>query len=117
MEFLNAIETARRAVGVERVFGDPVERDGITVLPAATVFGGGGGGGGQDAEGAGGGGTGFGLRARPAGAYVIRDGEVTWRPAIDVNRLVVAIAAVAITYLVTRVRRERLREAERGRSV
>ena len=114
MDAMNAIETARQAVSVQRVFGAPVEREGLTVLPAATVMGGGGGGSGQDADGAGGGGTGFGVRARPTGAYVIRDGEATWRPAIDVNRLVVAIAAVVITYLVTRVRRERLRVERRA---
>ena len=37
---------------------------------------------------------GFGLAGRPAGAWVIRDGEVTWKPAIDVTRLA-AIAALA----------------------
>ena len=36
----------------------------------------------------------MGLAGRPAGAWVIRDGEVMWKPAIDVTRLA-AIAAVA----------------------
>ena len=32
---------------------------------------------------------GFGLMARPVGAYVIKpDGEVSWKPAIDVQRMV-----------------------------
>jgi hypothetical protein len=26
--------------------------------------------------------------ARPAGAWVIKDGEAVWKPAIDVNRIV-----------------------------
>ena len=63
---------AREAISVTRVFGEPHEQDGVTVIPAATVRGGGGGGG--DSEDNGGGG--FGLMAKPAGAYVIKDGEV-----------------------------------------
>jgi uncharacterized spore protein YtfJ len=54
------IEQARDAMTVKRVFGEPYEKDGLTIIPAATVLGGAGGGGGGDAEGAGGGGTGFG---------------------------------------------------------
>ena len=34
-------------------------------------------------------GSGFGLHARPIGAYVIRDGEVRWEPAFDLNRAIV----------------------------
>jgi uncharacterized spore protein YtfJ len=74
----------RDAITVQRVFGDPIESYGVTLVPAAVVRGGGGGGGDNQNNGGGG----FGVHARPAGAYVIRDGAVTWRPAIDVNRLV-----------------------------
>ena len=52
---------------VKRVYGDPIERDGLTIVPAADVRGGGGGGG--DSENNGGGG--FGLTARPVGVYVV----------------------------------------------
>jgi uncharacterized spore protein YtfJ len=87
------LQGARDAITVKRVYGEPVERDGVTVIPAAAVRGGGGGGG--DAENNGGGG--FGLVARPVGAYVIRqDGEVEWKPAIDLPRLLLAIAALAL---------------------
>jgi uncharacterized spore protein YtfJ len=75
---------ARDAITVKRVYGDPIESEGITVVPAAVVRGGGGGGG--DAEHNGG--AGFGVQARPVGAWVIRDGEATWKPALDLNRLV-----------------------------
>jgi uncharacterized spore protein YtfJ len=75
---------ARDAITVKRVYGDPIENEGITVVPAAVVRGGGGGGG--DAEHNGG--AGFGVQARPVGAWVIRDGEATWKPALDLNRLV-----------------------------
>ena len=63
---------ARDAISVKRVFGDPIESDGITIVPAAKV--GGGGGGGGDTEHNGGGG--FGLGAKPVGAYVIHEGKV-----------------------------------------
>lgn len=74
---------ARDAITAKRVYGDPIEGEGVTVVPAAAVRGGGGGGG--DAEHNGGGG--FGVQARPAGAWVIRGSEATWKPAVDVNRL------------------------------
>jgi uncharacterized spore protein YtfJ len=75
----------RDAITVRRIYGDPVERDGVTVVPAAAVFGGTGGGG--DADGDGGGG--FGLIGRPVGAWVLRDGEAAWKPALDLNRIAV----------------------------
>jgi uncharacterized spore protein YtfJ len=77
------LQGARDAITVKRVYGDPIEGEGITVVPAAVVRGGGGGGG--DAEHNGG--AGFGVQARPVGAWVIRDGEATWKPALDLNRL------------------------------
>lgn len=84
MDLDTLLQGHRDAVNVRRIYGDPIEQDGVTVVPAAVVFGGTGGGG--DSEGNGGGG--FGLVGRPAGAYVIRGGEVTWKPAVDVNRIV-----------------------------
>ena len=88
MEVKKALSSAREVLTSRRVYGEPVEREGTTVIPAAAVMGGGGGGGGQNPEGETGGGSGFGLRARPVGAYVIRDGEVRWVPALDLNRAI-----------------------------
>jgi uncharacterized spore protein YtfJ len=82
---------ARDAISVRRVYGDPIEQDDVVIVPAAAVSGGGGGGG--DAEDNGGGG--FGLRARPVGAYVIKDGEVTWKPVIDPARTMLGWQIVA----------------------
>ena len=66
------IEQAKEALTVRRVFGDPYEKNGVTVIPAARVQGGAGGGVGEGPEGEGKGtGGGFGLNARPAGAFVI----------------------------------------------
>ena len=84
---------ARDAISVRRVFGDPIEQEGTIVVPVAKV--GGGGGGGGDSEHNGGGG--FGLGAKPAGVYVIKDGQVSWRPAIDPIRVaLVAVLALAL---------------------
>jgi hypothetical protein len=35
-----------------------------------------------------------GATTRPVGAYVIRDGNVSWRPAFDLNRVLILLAAV-----------------------
>jgi uncharacterized spore protein YtfJ len=87
----------RDAMTVKRVYGDPIERDGVLVIPAAKVTGGGGGG--ADKENNGGGG--FGVSAKPAGAWIIRDGDVTWEPAIDATRIATTAMVVAIVFLWT----------------
>ena len=103
------VTTARDAFTVKRVFGEPYEKDGATIITAAAVAGGAGGGGGHDERGQQGEGVGFGLGAKPAGAYIIKDGKAVWRPAVDVNRLFATIGAVVIVYLLTRPRVARLR--------
>jgi uncharacterized spore protein YtfJ len=102
---------ARDAMTVKRVFGDPYEKDGMTIIPVANVMGAAGAGGGTGSgarttsagdetapEGAAesGYGMGYGLRATPAGVYVIRGAEVEWKPALDMNRLTLQRAGVAI---------------------
>jgi uncharacterized spore protein YtfJ len=88
MDVQETISKARDAITVKRVYGDPYERNGVTVIPAAAVGGGAGGGSGEGPEkGQTGGGGGFGLGARPVGAYVIADGNVRWEPAVDVSRI------------------------------
>ena len=87
---LQNIRGVRDTISVRRVFGDPYELDGCMVIPVAKVAGGAGGGGGEgnkDGEAGTGFGTGFGLHARPVGVYQVRDGEVVWKPAVDVTRL------------------------------
>jgi uncharacterized spore protein YtfJ len=108
MDFQEAISTAQDAITVKRVYGEPYERDGVVVIPAAEIRGGGGGGGGEDAtKGGSGGGGGFGLSGRPVGAYVIENGQVRWEAAVDVTRIVlqVAFAALGVTFLLRRQRR------------
>src|SRR5699024_8616702 len=73
---------------VKRVFGEPIEKDGMTIIPVARFAGGGGGGGGTDEEGRGGSGVGYGVNAQPLGAYVIKDGKLSWQPAVDVTKVI-----------------------------
>lgn len=82
----------RDAINVRRVYGDPVERDGVTVVPAALVIGGTGGGGDSDGDGGGG----LGLIARPVGAWEIRDGNVRWRPVVDLSRVLLVLAVLGL---------------------
>jgi uncharacterized spore protein YtfJ len=98
---------AQDSIAAKRVYGEPVERDSTTVIPAASVRGGGGGGGDDENNGGGG----FGLMARPVGAYVIKpDGEVSWKPAIDVQRMVLGwqiVSGLAVLAAWSFVRRRR----------
>lgn len=85
-----------------RAFGTPVTQDGTIVLPVAKVGGGGGGGGGSapgDDKQSTGTGGGFGMTAKALGVYVLRDGQVKWLPAVDVNKIVLGGQLVAVTAL------------------
>jgi uncharacterized spore protein YtfJ len=109
MKISEVMESAKDAISVKRVFAEPLERDGVTVIPAAMVGGGGGGGGGHDKEGQEGEGGGFGAGGRPAGALVIKGGDVSWRPAVDPNRIMFIVGAVLIAVIVMRPRMVRAR--------
>ena len=85
------------ALARQQVFGEPVTKDGLTVIPVARVSGGGGGGGAKGfPETAAPGGAGVALDARPAGAFVIKGDSVTWMPAFDLNRAIAGGIAFAI---------------------
>lgn len=102
MEVGDVITQARDTLTVKRVFGEPYEKNGVTVIPAAKVQGGAGGGDGEGPEGMGrGSGSGFGLNARPVGAFLVRGGDVSWRPAVDLNKIVLGAQVVAIVALLT----------------
>ena len=105
MEPKEAFKTIRDALSARQVFGEPVARDGVTMIPAATVIGAGGGGGGsrRSAKGASeadepdtGAGMGLGVIAWPSGAFEIREDRVTWRPTLDVARIVFAALGVVL---------------------
>ena len=114
MDVDEVLNHARDAMTVKRVFGDPYEKEWVVVIPVANVMGGAGAGGGPGVgaqpasageeavwEGArdSGYGMGYGLRATPAGVYVIKGGEVEWKPALDMNRLTLQRAGVTIAAL------------------
>jgi uncharacterized spore protein YtfJ len=102
MEVNDVITQARDTLTVKRVFGDPYEKNGVTVIPAAKVQGGAGGGDGEGPEGTGrGSGSGFGVNARPVGAFLVRGDEVVWRPAVDVNKIIIGAQIVAVVALLT----------------
>jgi uncharacterized spore protein YtfJ len=101
MDVAALLEKAHDVLNVRQVVGEPYEKNGTTLLPAVSIRGGGGGGSGDAADGApGGAGGGIGMSARPVGAYVIRDGAVTWLPALDLNRVILGGQIVAITALI-----------------
>ena len=109
-QVLTSIKGTRDSLSVSRSFGDAYVVDGVTVIPVARVAGGAGGGGGEGVdeagESGGGFGTGFGLGIMPLGVYEVRDGNVEWKPTVDVNRLVrggqvlAGIIAVCATLMV-----------------
>lgn len=102
MDMKQILERVTGDVPVKKVFGEPVERDGVMLVPVATVTGAGGGGSGTvpgtDGNGQGGGG-GFAFSARPVGVYVIKDGDAHWRPAMDVNRAILGGQLVGVVLL------------------
>ena len=110
MDATQTVERMREAVSSKTVFGEPYEKNGVTVIPAASVKGGGGGGEGEAPEGQGKGtGSGFGLSAHPTGAFVIEGNQVTWRPAFDRNRAFAlsALVALALIWTVGRIAKAR----------
>ena len=103
----------------KQVYGEPVERDGATIIPVARIQwgfgagsfghgatergGGGGGRGGRGGQGGGRGGQrggGRGVRAQPAGFVIIKDGEAEFRAFNDARDFAL-LAGVALAGLVT----------------
>lgn len=98
------LEQARDTFTVRRVFGEPIERDGLVLVPVASVSGGAGAGGGEgrpapDAPPGSGVGGGWGGSARPVGVYVIDHGQVRWEPAVDLGRIILGAQVVLVVGL------------------
>src|SRR5215471_1467610 len=112
-------------LSVRRAFGTAYEKDDMLIIPVALVTGGGGGGMGRprhDDQAAGPGsppgespagddttprdpertdaGGGFGGLVLPSGAYVVKDGQVRWVPAVDVT--VVVLASLGLVRVLAR---------------
>ena len=84
------------------VFGSPVERECVTVIPVAAVRFGLGGGGGEDPSGGqsgeGGGGAGSGT---PAGYIEIKDGRSRFVPIVHPTRMVAMFCATALAMVLS----------------
>jgi uncharacterized spore protein YtfJ len=101
MQLQELLTQARDVLSVRRVFGEPIERQGVTIVPVANVLGGAGGGSGPGDGGGNTVGGGLGGWATPAGVYVIRGETVSWRPALNVNRAILGGQLVSIVFLLT----------------
>jgi uncharacterized spore protein YtfJ len=77
--------------GATAVFGEPVEREGVTVIPVARTAWGFGGGTGEGPEGGGQGGGG-GARSTAIGYIELSDGGSRYRPILDLRPFVAAAA-------------------------
>jgi uncharacterized spore protein YtfJ len=103
----------RDTMSAKRVFGEPYEKNGLTVIPVAAIAGGGGVGEGADTAGRPNAGGGYGLGGRAMGAFVIKGDQVSWVPAVDVNRLILGgqIVAIVALFTVRAIAKERARGA------
>jgi uncharacterized spore protein YtfJ len=92
-------------VTVSTAFGEPIERDGLTVIPVARTrfgFGGGGGGGVSEGDHGSGGGGGGGAVVSPAGYIEIRDGVAVYKRIASPGDLVALGAAAALAAIALR---------------
>lgn len=88
------------------VFGEPVERDGVTVIPVAKARWGFGGGAGQrkDEDGAGGGG---GVQVTPVGFIEIKDHEANFRPIRTLSLPWIIVGSVVSLFLIGKTLKRR----------
>jgi len=111
LNIADVLEEAKETIGSKGVFGTPYEKNGVTIIPAARIMGGAGGGEGQAPRRSGdseptdeadalptGSGAGFGVSGHPTGAFVIKGDQVSWVPAVDVNRLMFGFQVVMIVF-------------------
>lgn len=100
-------QTVGQRAQASAVFADPVEREGLTVIPVARArfgFGGGGGGGSgrrQGEEGSGGGGGG-GASIAPVGFIELRDGGAEFKRISTVTDVAALVAAASVAALALR---------------
>jgi hypothetical protein len=86
MSLREALDSILPDPSAGQVYGQPYETaDGATVLPVARLRG-------RRAAAD----TDLRLTARPVGVFVIKDGEATWTPAVDSNRIVMVGALTGL---------------------
>ena len=89
------LDKARETVSVREVYGEPYERNGVTIIPVARVMGAGGGGSGTGGEGEGSG-HGYALKSEPVGVYVIKGDQVSFQPAVNLDKILGGAFLVSI---------------------
>ena len=85
MDVQKMISRSQDTATVGRVYGEPHEKGPTTVIPAARVSARGGSGAARGGKHSGGG---FRADAEPVGAFVIKNGEVEWKPVFDLSSVV-----------------------------
>jgi uncharacterized spore protein YtfJ len=109
MDVQKMVSRSQDAATVGRVYGEPHEMGATTVIPAARVSTRGGSGAARGGKHSGGG---FRADAEPVGAFVIKNGEVEWKPAFDLSGTVrrgqlVGVVALLVLLAVIRAIRGR----------
>jgi uncharacterized spore protein YtfJ len=95
-------QTVGQSAQVSTVFGDPVEREGVTVIPVAKTrfgFGGGGGSGSREGDEGSGGGGGGGAAVSPIGYIEVRKEAVEFKRISTPVDLLAFVAATSIALL------------------
>jgi len=98
-------ETIGKNANAAAVFGEPVERDGTTVIPVARArygFGGGGGTGARKGNEGSGGGGGGGAMVSPVGYIEMRDGNVEFKRISTPVDLLALVGAASLATLAVR---------------
>jgi hypothetical protein len=80
MDAKEILAQAHDVAAIKRVFGEPIEREGSTVVPVAAIWC-------------------FGLVVRPIGVYRIKGEEVEWQPAVDATMIALGGQLVGIVAL------------------
>jgi uncharacterized spore protein YtfJ len=107
MNAMDLLAKARESgMKLDTVFGEPVTVEGLVIIPVARIKGGAGGSFGPEPSGASDAkprrrGGGFGIRANPLGVFVVKDGKVDWRPALDLNKVILGGQIVGAVALLT----------------
>ncbi|MCJ7744663.1 MAG: hypothetical protein MUP40_00035 [Actinobacteria bacterium] len=129
------LEHIKQIFAVERVYGEPIETMGKTIIPVAQIAAGGGGGGGegegpvdagQKTPGEGkeeapsmgtgtGMGFGFGGSARPIGFMVVEGDQTTWVPTVHPEKIALKSISVGMALVKMMVKIINKRSGARGR--
>jgi uncharacterized spore protein YtfJ len=103
-ELVNALlerigETVGQSAQASTIFGEPVEREGVTVIPVARArfgFGGGGGSGSRQGDEGSGGGGGGGVAVGPIGYIELHEGSAHFKRILTPTDLLALVAAASV---------------------